>query len=567
MTGKSNKLVLQTRGSKSVRENVVDVFGASTAENLRDLVRSDPSAEDLEAFSLPPERSVAEEDVSFEGLVSTCAHGRGRPASDRQFVNVNSRPCDLPRVARLVNDAYRQLNRHQYPFLYLDVRLPRSSVDVNVTPDKRTVMLQGEREAALMATLRASLRRVFQDVPATFECNRSVFDAFRGTPERSHPAADPQPEKEEAREEEPEDVGFTLKALKRAFSADTSGSPPVPPNKKERRTALKRNRTLDQFVTVPKDPRPPLEVVEREPRTSSALSPVPEGGGGGDSVAVKHVLDESNARSKRRKEVEVRISVDGLRRTSSQSRAEAEEGEHRKFLSKICPEQSKTAEEELSRHLSREDFLRMEVIGQFNLGFVLTRLARDVFIVDQHAADEKCNFERLERAGLLDSQAMVVPQRLALTPAEEDLLVENMDTFTACGFGFDVKEERGGGAEEEEGVEGSVRHLGRVSLTKVPHYRGWVFGKDDVDELLFMLASDAGAVGAGARRNHLRPSRVRQMLASRACRSSVMVGTALNRAQMRRLLARMADTEHPWNCPHGRPTMRHLVNLNLIAEK
>lgn len=37
----------------------------------------------------------------------------------------------------------------------------------------------------------------------------------------------------------------------------------------------------------------------------------------------------------------------------------------------------------------------MQVVGQFNLGFILARLGRDVFIVDQHAADEKTNFERL----------------------------------------------------------------------------------------------------------------------------------------------------------------------------
>ena len=37
----------------------------------------------------------------------------------------------------------------------------------------------------------------------------------------------------------------------------------------------------------------------------------------------------------------------------------------------------------------------MDIIGQFNLGFILCRLGRDVFIVDQHASDEKSTFERL----------------------------------------------------------------------------------------------------------------------------------------------------------------------------
>ncbi len=115
-----------------------------------------------------------------------------------------------------------------------------------------------------------------------------------------------------------------------------------------------------------------------------------------------------------------------------------------------------------------------------------------------------------------------------------------------------------------------------VSLTKVPHYRGWTFGKGDVEELLFALSGEDGLGargGGGARpmvdgaRRFPRPSRVLAMLASRACRSAVMVGDALAPAQMRRLLRRMAAAEHPWNCPHGRPTMRHMVSLRMVSSQ
>lgn len=36
----------------------------------------------------------------------------------------------------------------------------------------------------------------------------------------------------------------------------------------------------------------------------------------------------------------------------------------------------------------------MHIIGQFNLGFIIARLDRDLYILDQHACDEKyrCNF-------------------------------------------------------------------------------------------------------------------------------------------------------------------------------
>ena len=43
-----------------------------------------------------------------------------------------------------------------------------------------------------------------------------------------------------------------------------------------------------------------------------------------------------------------------------------------------------------------------------------------------------------------------------------------------------------------------------------------------------------------------RPSRVRAVLASRACRTSVMIGTALSAAGMTRLVHHMAEMDHPW---------------------
>lgn len=43
-----------------------------------------------------------------------------------------------------------------------------------------------------------------------------------------------------------------------------------------------------------------------------------------------------------------------------------------------------------------------------------------------------------------------------------------------------------------------------------------------------------------------RPSRVRAMFASRACRMSVMIGTALSFSEMKRLVTHMGEIEQPW---------------------
>ena len=52
------------------------------------------------------------------------------------------------------------------------------------------------------------------------------------------------------------------------------------------------------------------------------------------------------------------------------------------------------------------------------------------------------------------------------------------------------------------------------------------------------------------------------MLASRACRSSIMIGRDLDQKTMNKVVTNLATLESPWNCPHGRPTLRFLKKLS-----
>ena len=91
----------------------------------------------------------------------------------------------------------------------------------------------------------------------------------------------------------------------------------------------------------------------------------------------------------------------------------------------------------------------------------------------------------------------------------------------------------------------------------MPFSKETQFGAEDVRELASLVAERAGEIDVRT----LRLPKLRAMFASRACRSAVMVGTALNDLQMARLTRNLTTIDHPWNCPHGRPTMRHLADL------
>lgn len=77
---------------------------------------------------------------------------------------------------------------------------------------------------------------------------------------------------------------------------------------------------------------------------------------------------------------------------------------------------------------------------------------------------------------------------------------------------------------------------------------------------------DLHSSSQGSQNDSFRLPKVVAMYASRACRSAVMIGTALHPRDMQRIVARLEHVEQPWNCPHGRPTLRHLVDLTSLRQ-
>ncbi|KLO80514.1 DNA mismatch repair protein PMS1 [Fusarium fujikuroi] len=217
------------------------------------------------------------------------------------------------------------------------------------------------------------------------------------------------------------------------------------------------------------------------------------------------------------------------------------------------------AEEKLSLTIARKDFLKMKIAGQFNMGFIIatrpasTKSEEDIevaqkdelFIIDQHATDEKYNFERLQEIQTVQSQRLVHPKRLELTALEEEIVLQNIPAIEANGFKVHVD------------MTGDEPVGSRCEVLALPMSREVTFSITDLEELIALLGEES------SESKHIpRPSKVRKVFASRACRSSVMIGKALTHGQMETLVRHMAELDKPWNCPHGRPTMRHLCQLD-----
>lgn len=217
------------------------------------------------------------------------------------------------------------------------------------------------------------------------------------------------------------------------------------------------------------------------------------------------------------------------------------------------PTEEQTAEDRLSLTVSKSDFQKMSIIGQFNLGFILAFRARqstnqedELFIIDQHASDEKFNFERLQVTTTVRNQRLVRAKTLDLTAVEEETIIENEDALVKNGFLVEV----------DQSGDSPVGQ--RCRLLSLPISREVTFGINDLEELIALLAESPHS---SASVHVPRPSKVRRMFAMRACRSSVMIGRTLQKRQMETLVKHMGEIDQPWNCPHGRPTMRHIMGL------
>ncbi|KAL6237334.1 hypothetical protein BDW75DRAFT_86508 [Aspergillus navahoensis] len=244
--------------------------------------------------------------------------------------------------------------------------------------------------------------------------------------------------------------------------------------------------------------------------------------------------------------------------------------------SEVEPDESRLAqiapEERLTLTVNKDDFARMRTHGQFNLGFILAsrsmsassrsesnpaldlRLKDELFIIDQHASDEKINFERLQSTTTVQNQRLVHPKRLDLTAVEEEIVIENQVVLEKNGFVVDV---------DDSGNEPIGR---RCSLLSLPLSKEVVFDLRDLEELIAILSETSTSNTTDPGVDIPRPSKVRKMFAMRACRSSIMIGKTLTQRQMERVVRDMGSIDKPWNCPHGRPTMRHLFSLGRWEE-
>jgi DNA mismatch repair protein MutL len=205
--------------------------------------------------------------------------------------------------------------------------------------------------------------------------------------------------------------------------------------------------------------------------------------------------------------------------------------------------QERLGEAEGAESREFESLPAMRVLGQFHETYVVAETADGLVLIDQHAADERVNYERLREsfAGDVGTQALAEPVELSLTAGEADAFERHADALARVGFRADRVDDR------------------TVAVRTVPTLVAEAADPELLrDVLAAFVAEDGdpdGAVEAAAD----------ELLADLACYPSVTGNTSLTEGSVLELLDALDDCENPYACPHGRPVIIELDREELEA--
>jgi DNA mismatch repair protein MutL len=168
---------------------------------------------------------------------------------------------------------------------------------------------------------------------------------------------------------------------------------------------------------------------------------------------------------------------------------------------------------------------------QIHNRYLITETQEGVTIIDQHALHERILFEQLRAridAGALETQNLLVPEPVDLSPAEAAIALEHRDVLSQLGLRI---EPFGGDT---------------VLITGFPAMLANMHPGEILHALLERLVSGGGQPN--------RRDLLDDMLHTVACKAAIKAGDRLTAVEIASLLEQRHSVDDSHHCPHGRPT-------------
>jgi DNA mismatch repair protein MutL len=178
----------------------------------------------------------------------------------------------------------------------------------------------------------------------------------------------------------------------------------------------------------------------------------------------------------------------------------------------------------------------IQPLGQLHESFIVAVDNEGLLLIDQHVAHERILFDKFRRSETdrqIESQNLLLPETIDLTPAQSEAFKLIEDDLESLGFGL-------------------MRLSGRtVAIKSVPTD----LPASEARNLFAEILDTIDAEKRGGAKSTLRDD----IAASLACRAAVKINMKLTPEKMRWLIDRLLLTTSPTTCPHGRPVILRLA--------
>lgn len=203
----------------------------------------------------------------------------------------------------------------------------------------------------------------------------------------------------------------------------------------------------------------------------------------------------------------------------------------RKSYEKKAEKTACSSAEEQERH-------NITIIGSLFGTFILGQSEDNFYIIDQHAAHERVMYEYIKEkynTKSITMQELIMPIIVELSPAEKVLYAENSLLFQNLGF------------ETEWFGENAL------AIRSIPIIMGEPCSGEFFGSILDSLKETGSSI----------ESPLDKIVISMACKNAVKAGDKLTPEEIEELIDQLFNTNQPFTCPHGRPTIITMSKYDL----
>ena len=180
----------------------------------------------------------------------------------------------------------------------------------------------------------------------------------------------------------------------------------------------------------------------------------------------------------------------------------------------------------------------LKVLAQIFKTYILSEADNKLYLIDQHAAAERHNYEKLQRE-FSDrknyKKQMLIPLMFDFSVEEAAEVRNNLEKFEELGIVF-----------EEFGDNSYV----------VREFPGWI--EEDEEEMIKIIVEKV------LKNNNIIFNELRNdAIAMASCKMSIKANQILNEVEMNKVISDLYECKNPFTCPHGRPIITKMEKKDL----